>query len=384
VPLAKALDALVNRKAFLWILKRGSVDEKDLDGLASFCPCQLAAHSPERELLIDLLFARKTEPTAEGERRRETLLLLLDLALRRGDLGEARLDAAFRAACLTGAIDDGSAWLPPEGWRRVQRAWAVYERNDELSIGLLGVFWVALSLLDGQGGRARSAMEVGDLVSKAARAALGKGASVSVHEAVAAKLRSLPPLTKWYDDGHEFQRSLDVRRSAEEGDTTASLKAALDTLLAIAARHADPYPYREVAIPSDYLTDYPLNLSSFHGRITREWRTLTMAQWAGTLAVEWGIEAHLRVALRKMHYESRDKFLLYATDDGIRRRQGAEPPLPAFTASRVEQAVQFLVDLGLAAWQPPDNVASEAGAFSGEWVARISPMGGQVREAFDG
>lgn len=384
MPLAKALDARVDRKGFLRILKRGSVDEKDLDRLSAFCPCQLAAHAPERELLIDLLFARNTKPTPEDEMRRQTLLLLLDLALCRGDLGTAPLDAAFRAACLTGALDDGSSWSVPNDWRRVQRAWAIYERNDELSIAVLGIFWVALRLLDDRGGRANGTGEVAALVSHAVDETLKKRSALKLQDEVTNKAGSLPPLPKWYDPTHEFLLSIDIRNKAQGDDVAGCLIAALETLLAIAARHSEPHPYRDVAIPPDYLSDYPLNLASFHQKLTGEWRTQTLAQWAGILASEWGVEAHLRVALRKMHYESSDKFLLYATDDGLRRRQGAEPPIPSFTASRLNRAVQFLVDLGLAKWQQPGDSVSEEDPFSEARVARISPTGRQLREDLGG
>jgi hypothetical protein len=381
VPLAKALDARGDRKAFLRVVKHGSVDAKELDRLSEFCPCRLASHAPERELLIDLLFARNTKPTPGDEMRRQTLLLLLDLAAHRGENGTAPLDAAFRAACLTGALDDGATWAVPDSWRHVQRAWALYERNDELSIALLGIFWVGLRLLDDRGGQAGSAREVGALVAQVAERALKKRSRMKLRDVVAEQIRSLPPRLRWTDPRHEFLRSFDVRGYADEGDVGACLLASLDTLLALAARHLEVHPYREVAIPPDYLSDYPLNLASFHQKLVGEWSSHTLAQWAGTLAIEWGVEAHLRVALRKMHYESRDTFLLYATDDGIRRRQKTDAPLPSFTASRLNRAVQFLADLGLATWQEPGEPENSDDPFAGEWVARISAMGQQVRDA---
>jgi len=387
IPLAIALDARVDRSAFFRIVKRGLAVEKDLDRLHSLCPCHLAAHTPERELLIDLLFARKVKPTTTDELRRQTLLLLLDLAFRRGRVGEAPLDVVFRAACLTGSIDGGVVWTPPEKWLRVRRAWATYERNDELSIAVLGIFWTALRLLDERDGRAESAREVGALVSEAASAVLPMARALTLREAIEETARSLPPLPNWDNEKHEFQRSQYVRASARDRDLPGCLLAALDTLLAIGARHSEPQPYLEVGIPPDYLNDYPLNLLSFHRKVSGEWRELRLADWAGTLASEWGVEAHLRVALRKLHHESLDKFLLYVTDEGIRRRQDAEPPLPGFTASRVDRAVRFLVDLGLATWQQAEDATDledDEAVYQGASVARISSLGRQVLEAFRG
>lgn len=379
-PLARAFDSRIDRKAFLRVVRRGLVDEKDLDQLKRFCPCYLADHPPERELLIDLLFARKGEPAQPDVYRRQTLLLLLDLASRRAHFGSAPLDAAFRAACLTGAIDDGTSWRVPEPWRAVQRAWATYTRNDWLSIGVLGIFWAALKLLDEQGAQAESTRVIGEFVSQKVKAALGQEAEQGLADIITAKAVSLPPLAQWEAPNHEVQRSFAVRSEARSGNIDGCLRAAVDTLTALAARHLELQPYREIGIPPDYLDDYPLNLSSFQLKLAEDWRTLSLAEWAGVLATDWGLEAHLRVALRKMHYESRDTFLLYVTEEGVRRRLETEAPLPGFTASRLNRAVRFLADLGLVIWEQPDDTNDVIAQYSGEWVARISPTGRQLRE----
>lgn len=383
VPLAQAFDSRIDRQAFLRIVRRGLIDEEELDQLERFCPCYLAGHLPERELLLDLLFARKGEPAPPDNRRRQTLLLLLDLASRRAHLGSAPLDAAFRAACLTGALDDGTSWPVPEPWLGVQRAWATYARNDGLSIGVLGIFWAALRLLDEEGGQAESTRTVGALVSRAVKEALGQEAAQRLPDAIAAKAASLPPLAQWEAPDHELSRSFAVRSEAKDGNLDECLCAALDTLTALGARHLEPQPYLDIGIPPDYLSAYPLNLSTFHLQLAEDWRALSLAEWAGVLAAEWGLEAHLRVALRKMHYESRDTFLFYLAEEGIRRRLDTDAPLPGFTASRLNIAVQFLADLGLLTWERP-GAGESVTQYSGEWVARISPLGRQLREELGG
>jgi hypothetical protein len=383
-PLARAFDSRIDRKAFLHVVKRGLVAEKELDQLERFCPCYLAGHLPERELLIDLLFARKGELAPPDSLRRQTLLLLLDLASRRARLGSAPLDEAFRAACLTGAIDDGTSWRAPEPWLGVKRAWATYARNDGLSIGVQGIFWAALKLLDEEGGQAESTRAIGALVSRAVKEALGKKAAQRLPDAIAAKAASLPPLVQWEAPDHEIRSSFAVRNAARNGNIDECLHAALDTLTALGARHLEPQPYRDIGIPPDYLNDYPLNLSSFHLKLTAGWQQLSLAEWAGVLATDWGLDAHLRVALRKMHYESRDTFLFYVTEEGVRRRLDTDAPLPGFTASRLNRAVQFLTDLGLATWERPGSTGEGVTQYPGEWVARISPMGRQLREELGG
>jgi hypothetical protein len=390
LPLAKAFDERVDGAAFLRILKRGDANDEDLDALSSFCPCQLAGNTNERELLLDLLLARQEGAAAPDILRRQTLLLLLELAERQGTQGRVPLDDAFKAACLTGALESGDRWTVPEPWQRVVNAWATYERNDLLSIAALGVFWVALRKMDLNGGGAAQSREVGGWVAGAAEEALGDLASKTLEAGVRDIAEQLPPLAMWTHDAHEFQVGYEVRRAARSDDEAGCLRASATVLLALAARHLHPHAYAEAGVPADYLLDYPLNLNSFAASVRGEWSRLSVARWLGELAAAWGIEAHLRVALRKLHHESKDTFLVRMTDEGLLRPPDAkEPPLPSFTASRLNRAVQFAVDLGLASWEVAGSTQAERGGMEGDqeeeggWVARITDRGrtvlGQLR-----
>lgn len=387
VPLARAFEARVDKAAFFKVLRRGTVDERDLEKLAAFCPCALAGHDAEREALVDVLLARKDSPTESDRLRRQTFLLLLDLASQRGEAASTELDLAFKAACLTESLDNATPWKIPDGWKQTRRAWAVYERGDELSVAVLGVFWVVLCLLDHQDGNAASSRAAGGLVEALARKSLGKTARLKVHEAVATASSTLPRLSDWQAPGHEFQRAIEVWSTARQQELSKCLAASADVLLALAARHASPQPYLDVAIPPDYLSYYPLNLLSFQQRLESDWKDLSVAEWLADLASAWGIEAHLRVALRKLHGESIDTFLVYPTDEGIKRREDSDPPRPGFTASRVDRAVRFLVDLGLATWdmgRAGDDPDEDSGATPTGWVARITPRGREILEALRG
>ena len=130
VPLAEAFEARVDRAAFFKVLRRGSVGERDLEKLAVFCPCALARHDVERDALLDVLLARKANPTESDRLRRQTFLLLLDLAAQRSETASTELDLAFKAACLTQALDNATPWKIPHGWEQTRRAWAVYEREQ--------------------------------------------------------------------------------------------------------------------------------------------------------------------------------------------------------------------------------------------------------------
>jgi hypothetical protein len=201
------------------------------------------------------------------------------------------------------------------------------------------------------------------------------------------KLSSLPALANWRASDHEFQRASDVMNAARDDDPGACLAALVDVLLSMGTRHAFPQPYLDAAIPPDYLSYYPLNLVTFQSRLESDWAEMTVGEWLGDLAASWGIEAHLRIALRKLNGESKDTFLVYPTDEGMKRREDSDPPRPGFTASRVDRAVRFMVDLGLARWDM-DERNGQASEDSEElltgWVARITPLGREVLEALRG
>jgi hypothetical protein len=385
LPLAKAFEERVDRAEFVRVLIQGHASDAELDALASFCPCHLAENTSEREQLLDLLLARQGNGDEASLLRRQSFLLLLELSERRGTNSAVPLDEAFKAACLTGGLESGESWTVPDSWQRVVNAWGTYERNDLLSIAALGVFWVALRSLDEQGGAAAHSREVAAWVTARAREALGELASVSLAAGIQETRDALPPLNEWHRDDHEFQVANHIRPAAEKDDDSGCLGAACTVLLALAARHLRPHPYVEAGVPADYLRDYPLNLNTFAASIEGSWAGLSVADWLGELAASWGIESHLRVALRKLHHESKDTFLVRMTDQGLRRPPDAkEPPIPSFTASRLDRAVQFAVDLGLATWHTPG--ASQGGqdgdrlqeGTESRWIARISDRGRAV------
>lgn len=392
LPLAKAFDERVNRDLFLKVLSKGVVDDAELDALVAFCPCHLAGNLPERDLLIDLLLARGHEPS-EGDRfRRTTLLLLLDLASQRSPSTDTPLDEAFKAACLTGAIDSGEPWQVYPSWKPVMEAWASYERNDLLSIAALGIFWIALGLIEDHDRAAGHSGEIGAWVSELARAELGELAGISVASAVRQARETLPPIESWSDERHEYQDANNIHEAARVGNREDCLRASIAVLLALAARHGSAHPYVEARVPADYLRDYPLNLSSFFASVENEWSELSVADWLGELSISWGVEAHLRVALRKLHHESKDTFLIRMTDEGLRMPPDKNPPRPGFTASRLDQAVQFSVDLGLASWETNGEAVDKTGISenvqaaqgTGPLPARIASLGRTVLEELRG
>jgi hypothetical protein len=97
--------------------------------------------------------------------------------------------------------------------------------------------------------------------------------------------------------------------------------------------------------------------------------SLAANDWLAWLAGHWGIEAHLRVALRKLRYEGKDTFHVLPSDRGL---VVTAMPDPTYTTPRFVQALQILQDLNLI--ERP---------HSGNWV-RITALGEDLwRNSFD-
>ena len=71
---------------------------------------------------------------------------------------------------------------------------------------------------------------------------------------------------------------------------------------------------------------------------------MTVDEWVKWLAVHWGVQRHLRVALRKLRGERRDTFRIRPLEQELRV---IEVPPPAATVPRLGKAFQILRDLGL-------------------------------------
>lgn len=346
--LADAMDAGVEAATFFSVLERGRVRLKELDAIHPFCPCGLRGNVLEREALIDVLFDRSNEYGVQGASRRRSLALLLDFFSRKGRPDDVDDLDAFRAALYARSVDGVTPWSVPGKLRDALAGWNVYATNDLLSAAVRGVFWAALRQTEANG-IASSAEEIGGWIREAAARALGKRAGETFGFAVAAAGGRLPALHAWRDGAHEVEQGWRLLRAAsedEEGAVDRVVGGAMDALVALAARlgeGTDPYLLFEIS--SDYTREYPLNLRTFLRFAKGEWRAKTLADLAAWIATRWGVETHLRVALRKLHEENLDTFRIRPGDHGL--AVFGDIPIPTLTSPRIRPATQMLLDVGL-------------------------------------
>jgi len=353
IPLAEAMDAAVDRERFTETVLADEVSVDTLDALRSFCPCQLAGSPLEHTALVDLFFERNRTTTEEGHQRRSTLTLILDLvkAMAAGGNGhQSRFDqSVYRGCVYAGFLPGDQEWKLSPALRATQRQWKTYQKHELLSIAVQSIFWLALDFLAEERPKLYTTEDFirwfGEQMQVVAAANELDG---NYSEALAQTREKLPALSDWLHEEHEItlaRKTLDVYRDHKKRAVRGELvRSAGKLLLTIVARDDGSTPaYDPLTFPAEYFALYPINLESLR-RLTRDtWPSLSVPHWLAWVAGHWGIEAHLRVALRKLRYQTKDTFHLRPSDHGL---EVDAMPDPTYTNPRFSQAVQILEDLG--------------------------------------
>jgi len=344
--LADALAAVVPEDVFFRLLEKDKMRWTDLDGLSEFCPCALRESAAERSLLLDLFFA-KTDAYRfpEANNRRASLGLILDLLSRISRLEGYSAESIYRAATYTKSLPDGTNWDVAPLLATARKGWGTYQQNELFSLALQALFAATLGAINCRhSGRLESADGAGEvcvgLLESTAHLRARRVADVVRELEI-----GLPPLRAWQDENHEMQRGWRILdASSEDSDLTRLADEALNLLLSLLARGIDENPYGEFDFDPDHFGDKEVHLLSF-GRAWRSiWADLTVEQLVRWLAVRWGVQRHLTVALRKLRGERRDTFRIRPLDQELRV---IEVPPPAATVPRLGRAFQILRDLDL-------------------------------------
>ncbi len=372
--MAEAVDASVDRKLFTETIQKDVVTVDRLDALDVFCPCRLLSSPQEHKTLLDIFFDRASEFGDAGRQRRRTLGLFLDLIKKLpqkdGSKGPSFDHNIFRGCAYTGFLPDGKAWELPSSSDLVRSGWAIYQRNELLSVAAQCIFWLSLTCIEEERPVLHTTedfvswFESSDCVSEAINI-LG---FLDFNTALKTTASNLPPLADWQKDNHEVAKvhqALKIYGGRNKGNVKSKLLVlSAQILLCLMARDDQTQPaYHPVGFPAEYFSLYPVNLESLRQIGNSKWPGMTMANWLAWIAAYWGIEAHLRVALRKLRRESQDTFHVLPTDQGL---VVAALPDPTYTTPRFSQAIQILQDVGAIDRSP-----------NGEWV-KITPLGDKL------
>jgi hypothetical protein len=351
--LARAFNEGVNRGLFFEVMESDRVATEELDSLSPFCACRLHENPPEQEALVNLFFSRDGDFHEEaGSTRRRTLALALDLCRRlQGSRLRLVVDWAgtdlFRACVYGGALPGSEPWETGRpSLEAVRLGWQYYHRYELFSIATQALFWAGLDELREQGVRLADNAAYGEWFVENFGDTLDGGGGETFGAAVRRTTGALPPLRSWEDASHEVQLGWLIRDAARAKDASSRraevVRAAVRLLLALAARGGCSGFEDVCELPAGYLRYYQVNLQSFEQHADGDWRDVTMRELLGFIAVRWGVDTHLRVALRKLRGEARDTFKIKPTDQGL---EVTDAPPPSFTNPRLKQALQILYDL---------------------------------------
>lgn len=358
--IAKNVDETIPADLFLKTIEEDVVSLRRLDHLAPCCFCHLKEGTTEHEFLNDLFFGRLGDDGSDSQQRRHSLALVLSLVDAMARSGQGTLDIDWVRGALYGrSLGKGRPWSIPPVLAPTTQAWATYVRNDLLSIATQTVFFSSLFILSNCDRRFDTAESFGDWLS--GRRTIKKLEKVvggaTFGEALRLAKRSAPPQGDWDSDRHEFQQAFDCiarfKKIEDEESAATAIGVAVRTLVLLAARIDKDVPeYDASLLAEEFLKGYPINLNSFRRYALNGWQSLSVPSLIGWLVKDWGINTHLRIALRKLRNNPQATFRLRPTDLGLIVEDEIPPPVP--TNPRLRQGIQILRDLGCIENGSPD------------------------------
>jgi hypothetical protein len=349
--ISETVDSFVNRDLFFKTIDEDTVSAARLDELHAFCPCALTSSAGEHAKLSALFFGNGQFSGEDALARKRSLKMILSLADVLAGCGVSIDTEQFRGCTYSGALPNKLIWQLSDRLEKTRQRWAVYQRNELLSLAVQGIFYVILDAYEESGVRFHS-------VEDLARWFLGSAEveQLDAHFPLASSVASLnasagswlAPLGDWNNHNHEVSLAVKIValcRSKEEAvpRRTNILLDCLKILVALQCRPETKEGYRDFVFPPNYLQAYPINLQSFNYHSINTWGDLTTREWIGWLATTWGIHTHLMVALRKLRGQSQSTFRIRPSDNGL---EIISVPEAVFTSPRFRQALRILKDLG--------------------------------------
>ncbi len=351
LPLAERADTTFDHRLFLDLVEADILTTDELDLLSDLCPCQLEKNSEEQKMLQDLFFAQGEFGNTEALPRRRSLQSILHLGEQLAKDSKALDENSFRACSYSGAIPSGKPWHCPDSLAINRNRWRIYVRNELLSVTVQGLFFAVLDAYEESGLRLTSSAEIirwfvrqGDVQNTVN--AFGKNGAFD--NLVKESASWLPSLINWTERGHEIQLTERIVTLCNGHRSTQArldiLRLAMHSLIAFEARRrSGSWGYGDLTFEPWYFQYYPINLNSFAYHSSNTWASRTLAETLEWILLEWGIETHLRVAMRKLRGHSQSTFRIRPSDRGF--EVIAVPPA-VYTSPRFSQALRILKDVG--------------------------------------
>lgn len=324
---------------FFEALKADRVSLEDLDRLMDFCPCSLAdgKRPKAQERLIDLIFGDSGAEQPKLKRRRAALGTMLTYLQQRDGAAADDSVRSFLTACYCKSLDGKMFWPLPDDYERVRRSWALYARNEMLSLAWLTLFKAALDCLRGLPKPLFSVSQIAEWLLE--QDAFSYRPSQDFDKMVTEERGSLPSLDDFENAEHEVQIWKSLTRVA-----APPVSLAIGLLRKLIARHGPSKDiYLEVEASKEALSGYPLNLETLSTQISL-WSQMSPTEWMRSLLTET-LSAHQRVAIRKLGQSGEDTLMLRTGEGGVFVDRFVEQ-VPE-TQPRIRQMMQIIRDLGL-------------------------------------
>ncbi len=339
-PLAAAYGDGLNEEAFFAAIEKKSVSTSELDALSLFCPCQV--HAPEREAAHEALTSLFLRAAARGgETRSNSLSLMLDFFDRAGGMATSDPVKSFLSSCYAGRIE-GNPWPLSSELEAARQGWALYARNEMLSLAWLTIFKAALDALDGSPKPFASVVKLAPSLLSPEMLRIG---SEPTFDGLLKRDREHAPAVDELDHAdHELAmwRELVANKSAP-----THVAAALLVRLINRCADEDGDPYARVDLPAGALDPYPLTLRTLKATASGRWSKMEVREWVNALVCD-ALVAHQRIAVRKLGQSGEDTLMFRSNDLGFFVCRSMDRVVE--TAPRIRQAVQVLRDLGLVVW----------------------------------
>ena len=340
-PLAASYGEGVDEDRFFGILAKEAISKTDLENLAVFCPCNI--HSGHRErartALLRLLLEGKS---SDGIARQMTFRLLMEFLQTAGAASTKDPVKHFLGSCYAETIGT-ERWVVPDDLVPTRSRWALYARNEMMSLAWNTFFKLALDELDGNPKPFESVHEAAAWLLQQPSFSLSDLRDFSTM--LDDDRRLAPDRALLSSDQHEisFWQSL-------AGSTTPSAEVAFGLLVRLVMRWGHEIDsYTPVGLPKGALNPYPLTLNSLNRLAKSRWQGLSRQRWLESLLVDT-LCAHQRVAIRKLGEMGEDTLMFRITDAGLSVHRRLERVVE--TAPRLRQAFHMLLDLGLTTSTP--------------------------------
>lgn len=361
--LAKALDEIIPPQIlnqFFSIVEQGKVRKVDIAKFGEYIGLsRMNPQSRETTLLMKRLFEGDTFSNCENTARRESLLLLLNIADQL--TGKGALDVAnVREILYTRYLPNGRSLIIPDVLHGIAEKWRCYLIGEYVHLALEVLFRALLDLL---GDWEKDPPTVNELVQEGITCTIGTDGPKALWRRKELRKRTWSELSDrmlksasndkvWADESKITPHSLSIKLLENNDNETPgkAMSLALGLIALMTGRHQSEKRLKEmygaVSTMGKYFPEFnPLIIFKTLSSMPHE----TCDNVLSVILKKYIIERHFKVALTKLRYQNKGTFK-FILEDG--RLHWIDSITPTFTNPRLLSALQCLQDLKLITLDP--------------------------------